>query len=57
MNRRTVILALALVSGAVGAYAAWPREADLRGFEPAENARLETAMQASVVSAPLASMP
>lgn len=44
MNRRTFILALALVCGAVGAYASWPRRADLRGFEPAEIARLETAM-------------
>jgi hypothetical protein len=30
--------------GAIGAYAAWPRHADLRRFEPAEIARLETAM-------------
>jgi hypothetical protein len=48
MSRRTVILArallVALVLGAVGAYAAWPRHADLRGFEPADIARLETAM-------------
>jgi len=44
MNRRTVILALALLLGAIGAYASWPRHADLRGFEPAEIARLETAM-------------
>jgi hypothetical protein len=44
MNRRTLILALALVCGAVGAYASCPRRADLRGFEPAEIARLETAM-------------
>lgn len=44
MHRRTVTLALvvALVLGA--AFAAWPRRADLRGFEPAEMARLETAM-------------
>jgi hypothetical protein len=42
MNRRTVILALVL--GAIGAYAAWPRHADLRRFEPAGIARLETAM-------------
>lgn len=42
MNRRMVILALVL--GAIGAYAAWPRHADLRRFEPAEIARLETAM-------------
>ena len=44
MSRKTVILALALVVAASGAYAAWPRHADLRGFEPAEIARLETAM-------------
>jgi hypothetical protein len=28
----------------LGGYASWPRQADLRGFEPAEIARLETAM-------------
>ena len=44
MNRRTAILALALLLGAIGAYASWPRPADLRGFEPADIARLETAM-------------
>jgi hypothetical protein len=48
MNRRTIILALALaltsVLGVIGAYASWPRHADLRAFEPAEIARLETAM-------------
>jgi hypothetical protein len=44
MSRRTVILTLALVFGAIGAYVAWPRHADLRGFEPADIARLETAM-------------
>src|SRR5687768_8616642 len=44
MSRRTVILMLALALGAIGAYVAWPRHADLRGFEPAEIARLETAM-------------
>jgi hypothetical protein len=46
MNRRTIIVALALTSvlGVIGAYASWPRPADLRGFEPAEIARLETAM-------------
>jgi hypothetical protein len=45
MNRRTSLtlaLVLALVLG--GAYASWPRHADLRGFEPADIARLETAM-------------
>jgi hypothetical protein len=44
MSRRTVILTLALVVVAIGAYASWPRHADLRSFEPAEIARLETAM-------------
>jgi hypothetical protein len=44
MNRRTLILALALVSATIGIYAAWPRHADLRRFEPADIARLETAM-------------
>jgi hypothetical protein len=44
MNRRTVIFALALAVAASSAYASWPRQADLRGFEPAEIARLETAM-------------
>ena len=45
MNRRTVTLTLAFVLAPVlGAYASWPRHADLRGFEPAEIARLETAM-------------
>ena len=45
MNRRTVIPVLAFVLVAVlGGYASWPRQADLRGFEPDEIARLETAM-------------
>jgi hypothetical protein len=44
MSRRTVILALALMFSTVGAYVACPRYADLRGFEPAEIARLETAI-------------
>src|SRR5215211_7706735 len=44
MNRRTVVFTLALLPGAVAAYASWPRKADLRAFEPAEIARLETAM-------------
>jgi len=44
MNRRTVIFTLALLFGAIAAYASWPRKADLRAFEPAEIARLETAM-------------
>ena len=46
MNRRTVGLGLgvALVLVVMLAWASWPRTADLRGFEPAEIARLETAM-------------
>jgi hypothetical protein len=45
MNRRTVTLTLAFVLALVlGAYTLWPRHADLRGFETAETARLETAM-------------
>lgn len=44
MNRRTVIVSLVVTLGAAGAYAAWPRPADLRAFEPAEIARLEMAM-------------
>ena len=52
MKHRTVSLGLnlriglgvALVLGAIAAYGLWPRAADLRGFEPAEIARLETAM-------------
>ena len=43
MNRRTVVFALSLAAVAGAAYAAWPRHADLRGFDPAEIARLETA--------------
>jgi hypothetical protein len=47
MHRRTVRPALALAAvllGGLVAYAAWPRHADLRAFEPAEIAGLETAM-------------
>ena len=45
MIRRTVIASLALVSAlALGVYASLPRQADLRRFEPAEIAQLETAM-------------
>lgn len=47
MHRRTVRSALALAAvllGGLVGYAAWPRHADLRAFEPAEIARLETAM-------------
>jgi hypothetical protein len=38
------VLALAFLIAAVAAYACWPRNADLRAFDPAEMARLETAM-------------
>jgi hypothetical protein len=44
MGRRTIILVLALAIGAVGIYACWPRKADLRAFDPAAMAQLETAM-------------
>ena len=41
---RTIMLALAALMLVLAAYACWPRKADLRGFDPAEMARLETAM-------------
>jgi len=44
MRRRTVLLLLVLAMLGLGAYAGWPRRADLRGFDPAAMARLETAM-------------
>jgi hypothetical protein len=44
MHRRTVTFALVVALALVVAFAAWPRRADLRGFAPAEMARLETAM-------------
>jgi hypothetical protein len=44
MGRRTILLVLALAIGIAGAYACWPRKADLRAFNPAAMARLETAM-------------
>ena len=39
-----LVLALALPIAAIAAYVCWPRKADLRAFDPAEMARLETAM-------------
>jgi hypothetical protein len=39
-----MMLVLALLTGAVALYAGWPRTADLRAFDPADMARLETAM-------------
>ena len=44
MSRRTVSLMLALATLGLGAYACWPRKADLRSFDPAAMARLEAAM-------------
>ena len=44
MKRRGIILIGALALVAAAAFAGWPRPADLRAFDPAEMARLETAM-------------
>jgi hypothetical protein len=44
MGRSKVILVLALAIGAAGIYACWPRKPDLRAFDPAGMAQLETAM-------------
>jgi hypothetical protein len=44
MGRRTIISAVVLAVAAAGIYLCWPRKADLRAFDPAEMARLETAM-------------
>ena len=44
MGRWKVILVLVLAIGAVGIYAGFPRKADLRAFDPAGMARLETEM-------------
>jgi hypothetical protein len=44
MGRRAILLILVLAVGAAGIYLCWPRKADLRAFDPAEMARLETAM-------------
>lgn len=44
MKRRAIVLTLALATAAAAVYAVWPRKADLRGFDPAGMARLETAM-------------
>jgi hypothetical protein len=44
MGRRAILLILVLAVGAAGLYLCWPRKADLRAFDPAEMARLETAM-------------
>jgi hypothetical protein len=44
MGRRAILLILVLAVGAAGIYLCWSRKADLRAFDPAEMARLETAM-------------
>ena len=44
MSARKMILGIAAGAVLVAAYAAIPRHADLRAFDPAEMARLETAM-------------
>jgi hypothetical protein len=43
MMRRWTLFAVALPA-ALAAYVCWPRQADLRAFDPAEMGRLETAM-------------
>jgi hypothetical protein len=44
MGRRTILVILISAIAAAGIYLCWPRKADLRAFDPAEMARLETAM-------------
>lgn len=44
MSVRKMILGIAAAAALVAAYAVIPRQADLRAFDPAEMARLETAM-------------
>jgi hypothetical protein len=44
MSHRMIASILALTLIAAAAYACWPRRADLRAFDPAAMARLETAM-------------
>ena len=44
MGRRTIISIVLLAVAAAGVYGFWPRKPDLRGFDPAGMARLETAM-------------
>src|SRR5438445_11170530 len=44
MNRRAIILIGALAMVAAAAFVGWPRLSDLRAFDPAGMARLETAM-------------
>jgi hypothetical protein len=44
MGRRTFLVILVSAITAAGIFLCWPRKADLRVFDPAEMARLETAM-------------
>ncbi len=44
MRRRRLWIGMLLIVLAAAAWGGWPRRADLRAFEPAEMARLETAM-------------
>lgn len=44
ISRRSVLLGTAAAAVLVAAYTGLPRQADLRAFDPAEMARLETAM-------------
>src|SRR5215470_1256982 len=44
MRRNMVLVSALLAILLIAAFACWPRRADLRGFDPAGMARLETAM-------------
>ena len=44
MGRKWIILLVVLAVAAPGFHICWPRTADLRAFDPAGMARLETAM-------------
>lgn len=44
MGRRTILVILMSAITAAGIYLCWPRKPDLRAFDPAEMAQLETAM-------------
>jgi hypothetical protein len=44
MRRKSVLATMLVAALLVAAYAVWPRRADLRAFEPAGMAQLETAM-------------
>src|ERR1700748_398943 len=44
MGRRTFLVIVISAIAAAGIYLCWPRKADLRAFDPAAMAHLETAM-------------